>query len=144
MNKSIMESIRDFIRRCPYLEEYHNGIGVDYLGEDSTCYSIESTVSEPLLKRYVNGDEKRQMSFVFASREPYGVDVRQNLENIGFFEHFSAWLQECTSKEQLPILADNQLAIAIETTTNGYAFDVAIDKAKYQIDCRLIYMQKGA
>ena len=40
-DKTIVEGIRDFIKECPYLNEFHKGISVDYLGEKTSSYSIE-------------------------------------------------------------------------------------------------------
>ena len=40
----------------------------------------------------------------------------------------------------LPIL-DNKEALSIELTSNGYAFQTDIDKAQYQIQMKLIYME---
>lgn len=81
---TIVEAIRNIVKQCPYLDEYCKGIGVDYLGSDTTYYSIESVPSQTVLKKDIVGNTKRQHLFNFASRELYGEEVRQNLENIGF------------------------------------------------------------
>ncbi len=140
----IMEKIRDLIKKCPHISTYAEGIGVDHLSEEPECYSVESTPAEPILKKYINGTTKRQQVFVFASREAYGADVRQNIENIGFFQLFSDWLSEVSKKEKFIDLGNNRLPIKIEALTTGYVFDTGESKAKYQIDCRLIYLQRGA
>ena len=51
----IIDSIRKFIRTCPYLQEFNGAVkvNVDYLGEESTMYSIEETPCEPIIKKYV-------------------------------------------------------------------------------------------
>lgn len=138
----IVDSIRDFIKKCPYLNEFRKGIGVDNLGEDATCYMIESVPCEPILKKYANGDTQRQYLFVFASRESYGQDVMQNLENINFYEKFAGWLETQYLNGVLPVMEDGQEAIKIEAITTGCAFDTDVDKAKYQIQCRFKYYQK--
>jgi hypothetical protein len=33
--------------------------------------------------------------------------------------------------------------VKIEALTTGYVFDVDESRAKYQIDCRLVYLQEG-
>lgn len=139
---TIVEAIRDIIKQCPYLDEYYKGIGVDYLGDSTTYYSIESVPSQTVLKRNIVGNTKRQYLFHFASRELYGEEVRQNLDNIGFYEHFSDWLEQFSEAGEFPELEKGKEAIKIEAITSGYAFDTELDKAKYQIQCRFLYYQE--
>lgn len=141
----IIDSIRNFISRCPYLQEFNGAarVNVDYLGEEDTVYSIEETPCEPIIKKYVNGDTKRQYQFIFSSRESYGSEVFQNIENCGFYEDFANWLEEQNDLGNLPILDGNKECLNIEATSTGYAFMTDVDKARYQISCKLIYMQKG-
>jgi hypothetical protein len=139
----IMSAIREFVKTCPHLKIYNKGLGVDYLGEESTQYAIESVPAAPILKRYLDGSTYRQQVFVFSSRESYGVDVRQNLENLGFFQLFADWLKEKTDADELPDLGAGKRSLRIEPTTTGYAFDTSVSKAKYQIECRLVYLQNG-
>lgn len=139
---NVIGAIREFIKGCPHLEEFHKGIGVDYLAEDDTAYMIESVPGKPILRRYINGDTDRQFLFAFSTQEAYGSDVKQNLENIGFFDNFSAWLEQCTDEGNLPTLGENQTAKKIEVTSTGYAYNTGVDKAQYRIQCRLIYLQR--
>lgn len=143
MDVIVMEKLRELIKTCPHLNVYAEGIGVDHLAEDIESYSIESAPAEPLLKKYINGDTLRQQVFVFASREAYGADVRQNIENLGFFQLFSGWLGEISRNKNFLNLGESKQAVRIESLTTGYVFDVGESKAKYQIDCRLVYLQRG-
>lgn len=85
---TVIEAVREIIKRCPYLDEYYKSLGIDRLGKDSTSYSIESVPAQQILKRDIVGNTTRQCLFNFASREIYTEEVRQNLDNIGFFELF--------------------------------------------------------
>lgn len=138
----IIKSLRDYISQCPYLYEFNKGINVDYLDNDSTTYSIEEVPCEPIIKRYINCDTKRQYDFIFASRESYGADVLQNIENSGFYEDFSRWIEEESSKGNLPILEGNRESLEIKVSTTGYAFQTDDNSARYQIQLKLIYFQK--
>ena len=139
----IIKSLRDYISQCPYLYEFNKGINIDYLDNDSTTYSIEEVPCEPIIKRYINGDTKRQYDFIFASRESYGADVFQNIENSGFYEDFSSWIEEESSKGNLPSLEGNRESLEIRVSTTGYAFQTDDNSARYQIQLKLIYFQKG-
>lgn len=141
---SIIESVRNFIKTCPHLVEYCGAVrvNVDYLSNSPTTYSIEGVPVEPILKKYVNGTV-RQYVFIFCSRESYGEDVRTNIDNSGFYENFSNWLEKCTLDCNLPILDKGMEPWSIEAITSGYAFDTDADNAKYQIQVKLKYFKRG-
>lgn len=138
--KPIMQCIRDFIKDCPYLPEFHKSIGVDYLGPDAQSYMIEAVPCKPIVKQYVSGQSIRQYQFYFSSREPYSSDVIENLENSMFYEHFQEWLENCTRAEKLPALSGGKVAQKIMATTHGYVYDTSDQQmAQYTIQCNLIY-----
>ena len=139
---TILESIRKFISTCPYLNEFAQGIGVDFLSEEATSYSIEEVPANPIVKKYIDGSSIRQFIFIFSSREAYGSDVFVNLDNIGFYEKFYSWIEEQNLKGNLPDIIGGE-SLKIEAQTNGYAFDTDIDKARYQIQCRLTYFKEA-
>lgn len=141
---TIIESLRKYIKQCPYLKEFQDAIkiNVDKLEEDTTVYSIDESVFEPIIKKYMDGSSKRQFVFIFASREDYGADVFQNIDNIGFYDDFSKWLEDNTNNKILPDLGENKEALSIKPITNGYAFATDVDKARYQIQLKLEYLQK--
>ena len=67
----------------------------------------------------------------------------QNIENSGFYEGFSRWIEEESSKGNLPILEGNRESLEIKVSTTGYAFQTDDNSARYQIQLKLIYFQKG-
>lgn len=140
----IIESLRNYIRQCPYLDTFDNAIkvNVNYLEPDADTYSIEEVPISPIVKKYTNGDSIRQYAFIFTSREPYGADVLQNIDNSGFYEKFADWIEGQNDNEIFPILEGNLEPLAIEVTSTGYAFAVTEDTAQYQINLRLKYLKK--
>lgn len=140
----IIESIRNFIRKMDCLEMFNNAIrvNVNYLDSNVDTYSIEEMPIEPILKRYINGDSIRQYAFIFTSREPYGSDVLQNIDNSGFYEKFADELEAKNDNEIFPILDLNLEVREIKVTSTGYAFAVSEDTAQYQIQLRLKYYKK--
>ncbi|MBZ9608635.1 chloramphenicol resistance protein [Clostridium estertheticum] len=143
----IVEAVRNFIMKCPYLQEFEGisglvKVNVDYLEENSTVYSIEEVPVDPVVKKYINGDSIRQFQFIFCSREPYGADVLQNISNSGFYFNFANWIEEQNNIENFPLLVVNCEATEIKVLSPGYAFQVDVDKARYQIELRLKYYNK--
>lgn len=138
---SLLENVRAFICGCPCLKD--GKFNVDYLGDRQREYTIDVVPTNPVVKRYVNGDSLRQFVFMFASREPYGADVLQNLENNGFYEQFAGWLEEQVRNNHFPKLDGGRQVQNMEALTYGYLFDGRDKNARYQIQCRLLYLQRG-
>lgn len=103
---SVIESIRTFIRNeCPLLKEFGEmfpTVGMEKLEEDIGSYTVQLAPVEPIVKRYVNGDTIRRVSFYFASREAY-EDV-ENIDTSEFYERFANWMEKCTRSGNLPVL----------------------------------------
>lgn len=137
----IIDGLRDYIRKCPCLEKFNNAVrvNVNYLADDTTTYTIEEVPTEPFISKYINGNSgKKQYNFVFASREPYSSDVLQNIDNSGFYEEFSNWIE---TNEELPVLGDNLEALSVQVLTSAYAISVTEDTARYQIQLKLKYLK---
>lgn len=141
----IIKALRDYIRTCPHLDTFNNAIkvNVNYLEPQADTYSIEEVPIEPILKKYVNGDSIRQYAFIFTSREPYGIDVLQNIDNSGFYEKFADWIENQNNNEIFPLLDNGLEPLEIKVTSTGYAFAVTEDTAQFQIQLRLKYFKKG-
>jgi hypothetical protein len=141
----IIKALRNYIRTCPHLDTFNNAIkvNVNYLEADTDTYSIEEVPISPIVKKYTNGDSIRQYAFIFTSREPYGADVFQNIDNSGFYEKFADWIENNNDKEIFPLLDNGLEPLAIEVTSTGYAFAVTEDTAQFQIQLRLKYLKRG-
>ena len=137
---TIVESVKDFILTCPLLDDLKR-LNIDFLPEDPDTYSIEGIPAPEIITKYLDGSTERQFVFVFAARFFYSEEVRNNIENSGFYEKFAEWLEEQTEADNLPVLDGGRTASKIEAMSSGYLYDIAGDltNARYQIHCRLIY-----
>ncbi|KXL53502.1 hypothetical protein CLNEO_07280 [Anaerotignum neopropionicum] len=140
-NKSITQAIREFFCTCPLLKD--GAIHVDYLGICPTEYSIDGMPAKKEIKSYIDGSALCQFVFTFGSVERYGSDVDTNVENSGFYENFVKWLKEKSQKKELPFLGIGREALRIEAESEGYVIDARENTARYQIQCRFIYFEKG-
>ena len=144
---TIIESLRNYISTYSNLKTLNDilYVFVDYADNANvTTYSIEEGItSNPIIKRYTTGKTIRQYLFTFSSIEFYGSDIQNNIDNCGFYELFSQWLEDCTNNEILPTLDGNKEARSVEALTNGYLFSNSgsVETARYQIQCRLTYYQ---
>ncbi len=138
----IIQSIREFISGCSYLSEY-KALLVDRLEPGIEAYSIEAIPCSPVIKYYANGDSVRQFQFYFSSTEAYSQEVLDEIENSAFFEHFAAWMEQQTRAKTLPELSGDRLATKLEALTHGYVATTDQTTARYVIQCRLTYIQRG-
>lgn len=140
----IIDALRNYIRMCPHLDTFNNAIkvNVNYLEPNTDTYSIEEVPINPIVKKYVNGDSIRQYAFIFTSREPYGIDVLQNIDNSGFYEKFADWIENQNNNEIFPLLDNGLEPLEIKVTSTGYAFAVTEDTAQFQIQLRLKYFKR--
>lgn len=137
MNKPIIEGIRDYILSYPELKD--GCLMVDVLGSEPVEYTVETVPCDPIHTRYVDGDCIKQFLFIFASREYFGEDVNQAIENLSFYEEFEDWIYEQNQSGSLPDLGDGRSPISIEVLTRGYSLSETANTARYQIQLRLLY-----
>ncbi|WP_373899281.1 chloramphenicol resistance protein [Haloimpatiens sp. FM7315] len=141
----IIDSLRNYFRKIKCLDTFNNAIrvNVNYLSPNTDTYSIEEVPIEPILKHYVNGDSIRQYAFIFTSREPYGADILQNIDNSGFYEKLANEIEQNNNNNVLPVLDNDLEPLEIKVTSTGYAFAVTEDTAQFQIQLKLKYFKKG-
>jgi hypothetical protein len=106
------------------------------------AYSLDPLPCDPIIQRYVDGGARKQYQFAFMSKDEYDEDVRINIENSGFYEAFEDLLEELNNYGKLPDLGLKKSALFFETLNKGYLYDIDGNKAKYRIECRLVYSQE--
>lgn len=137
MKKPIIESVRDFILSYPELKD--GCLMVDVLGSEPVEYMVEAVPCDPIHTKYVDGSCLKQFLFIFASREYFGTDVNQAIENLSFYEDFENWIEEQNNSGTLPDLGDGREAFSISVLTNGYSLSEEANTSRYQIQLRLLY-----
>ena len=136
---NILEEIRKTLTASPLFEG--DRINVNYIGTNM-AYSLDPLPCDPIIQRYVDGGARKQYQFAFMSKDEYDEDVRINIENSGFYEAFEDLLEELNNSGNLPALGLKKSALFFEPLNKGYLYDIAGNKAKYRIECRLVYSQE--
>lgn len=136
-----IEGIRNWFRQCPLLAK-NKRFGADYLSESPTEYAIYASPStlkyhENILGDYVL-DDKQTQNYIFASRENFGSDVKQNADNLAFFSALSAWMVEQNNTRNFPRIEEGRVTAIVPTLT-AYPAQVGSDSAKYQIQIQITY-----
>lgn len=138
----IIESIKNYISGFECMSTFENAINANYLAGEADNFSIEEMPCEPVIKNYLDGSTKRQFQFAFCSREPYGQEVIQQIDNSGFYEKFSDEVEDKNSKGILPIGDSNIKPISINVTSSAYVVSTEEDTAMYQINLVFKYLKK--
>jgi len=140
-SSSIAEALHEWFRACPLLKRGAK-VGVDYLPDDPTEYAIYATPTTIRTRENVLGEEvpldEQTQNFVFASKEPFGADIGQNLLNQQFYEGIIAWVLEQNAARSLPAIPIGTVKSIVPTLT-AFIAEAGSDTAKYQIQLKLTY-----
>lgn len=135
------EGIRKWFRQCPLLSK-NKRFGADYLGENPTEYAIYASPStltyhENIIGDYVL-DDKQTQNYIFATRENFGADVKQNSDNLAFYTGLIAWMVEQNNARNYPCIEEGRVCAIVPTLT-AYPSQIGVDSAKYQIQIQITY-----
>ena len=135
----IIEAVRKYISELDCMKVFDNAININYLAAETDSFSIEEIPVNPIVKKYVDDSSIRQFQFVFCSREPYGAEILQNIENSSFYEDFADEIEKKNNKDILPILEKGLVPRSIEVLSNAYTVSVTEDTSMYQINLNFKY-----
>lgn len=141
MVQSIIEGVTNYFLQCPLLKD--GVFRVDALGGEPVEYAIETGLTSPVLKRYVNGSSIRQYQFNFNSRETYSMDRILAIQNERFYEDLCNWVEEQDKAGNLPELPQGCAAQALEVLAPGFMLDATMENAHYQIQLQLRYFKEA-
>nr|DAN92084.1 MAG TPA: Minor capsid protein from bacteriophage [Caudoviricetes sp.] len=136
---AIIDKVRKYIAKCPYLKEYAE-LNVEYLQDKVNTYSInENAGYDPIINKFFVGAEM-QFLFTFDSKLAWNEDIQNNIDNSKFFENFKNWLEEKKKNKEFPEIPG---CYDIGANTNGYIFATNANEAIYRIQCYLKYFKEG-
>ena len=143
-SNSIAEALHEWFRACPLLQQGAR-VGVDFLPDEPTEYAIYATPSTIKTRENVLGEEVpldiQTQNFIFASKEPFGTDIGQNLRNQAFYEAVIAWIWTQTQARHFPAIPGGTVKSIVPTLT-AFIAEVGSDTAKYQIQLKLTYRRR--
>ena len=128
----MMSKIRDWVESLAAGAEP----GLDWLGADAGCLSVDSVPTSPQVRRYLRGGGRRKLDFTVSGREFLDGDNASSAENLRFFEE----LGRAMVSAPLPDLGDGYEAERAEVLSTAYP--VSADghgTARYQMQCRIYY-----
>ena len=139
----MIENIRNYIKTCPYLEDFI-AINVNYLVDKVKAYSINESASyNPLISEDNCGNKSMQFLFTFDAKLHWNEEIRNNIDNSLFFEKFRNWLEKNDNDSIYPETSTDIIPESISATTNGYIYATNSDEAIYRISCKFTYLKEG-
>ncbi len=141
MVKSIMEGLTDYFLKCPFLKD--GVFRVDALGSEPVEYALESAITSPIIRTYVDGSSIRQYLFNFNSREAYSMDRIMAIQNESFYEDFCNWVEEQSRLGNLPEMPKGCEARALTVLAPGFMLDAGMENAFYQVQLQLQYFKEA-
>jgi hypothetical protein len=137
---SVLSAVKDYLLTYSGLEAGVQ-LGVDFLGSNSTGYSIVSLPGTKVVEKYIDGGSMRAFTFMFLASFST-ADEQVRLENLDFYEDLSDWFDTQTEAGTLPTLATGKTATAIEAMGWGFVYEQGQSETGiYQLICKLTYEQ---
>lgn len=141
MVKSIIEGLTDYFLQCPLLKD--GVFRVDALGSGPVEYALETGMTSPVVRTYIDGSSIRQYQFNFNSREAYSMDRILAIQNESFYEDFCNWVEEQSMIGNLPEMPEGCEAQALTVLTPGFMLDATMENAFYQVQLQLQYFKEA-
>ena len=116
---------------------------MDALGSDPVEYALETGMTSPVVRTYVDGSSIRQYQFNFNSREAYSMDRILAIQNESFYEDFCNWVEEQSMIGNLPEMPEGCEAQALTVLTPGFMLDATMINARYQVQLQLQYFKEA-
>lgn len=140
---TVLEGLYQYFLACPLLAAERR-LNVDFLPADQREYSISLAPSATVLRRYLDGSAKKQLSVIFGSSEYIDQTALQNLANAEFYEQLSAWIDQNGRKRIYPDIGAGKQVLSFSCVTAGYLHNRDDSgHAKYQIQINLTYFEGG-
>ena len=112
-------------------------INADFLGKVGD-YSLDKIPTESEMENWIIGGGIHRDVYSFRSRKSYSKDTINNLENIGFFEHFESIIKSNNDKGILPDIENIESIKCLNCATiNG----VDGTEATFDIQIQITYRE---
>lgn len=136
-----VKHLRRWFRGCPALSA-NNRFRVDYLAEEPTEYALFSVPTTINYRENVLGEaiptDIQTLNFIFASKEAFGADEQQNLQNYGFYQDVVDWIILQNTARNLPRINEGRV-LSVAPTLTQYVSEAGASSAKYQIQLKMTY-----
>ncbi|MBQ8640433.1 MAG: hypothetical protein IJ468_14920 [Lachnospiraceae bacterium] len=122
-------------------------LNFNFSPESQDSISFITNYSDRRRKKYIGGEEK-EYAFTIIIVKSYSTDEDDlNLQAMNFAQGFMDWLEAQNAAKNYPVFPDNCQIRRMENLQNMpnlAGINTEAGLARYMIQCRLIYFEKGA
>ena len=139
-NTNNAANLRAWLRQCPTVER-NRMFGADYLA-DNESYSLDVVPTALKYRENILGEMElratQEQNFVFASRDPYGAEFQQNLDNLGVMQDVASWIMDRNNARDFPDWEGGEITAILPTLT-AYPITMGSAYARYQMQIKVTY-----
>ena len=138
----IIDAVREFLLTCPQL--FGKKMNINCLGTKIGSLTIDNVSADASIKKYCDGEELKQAVFVLGVRDRYDENLGANTDVSRLLESVEKWIFKQNLVGNLPKLSENKIKVCgIEVTKSGHLYDTSIANGRWQIEFRVLYLQKA-
>lgn len=131
--------LMEYLEQCPQLQGQR--FNFDFLGPNPVQWSLQIPTNNPELFRTPVGDTYKKLDFILVAMEYFGEDSLNNINNLDGFQAISKWFRQQNRAGNYPDLGTGKTVTGVYAQTDGYAEGTTESAARYQIQCRVEYIQ---
>lgn len=122
-------------------------IGFNFSDESSGSMAIVTNYSDKVRRKYIRVGAEKEYGFSIIITKPYSTDEDTlNLEAMNFAQGIADWVDEQDKKKNYPKFPDDCQIRKMETLQNMpnlAGINMKEGLARYMVQCRIIYFEKG-
>lgn len=138
----IIDAVREYLLSCPELSG--KKININCLGTKPGSLTVDNVPADATLKKYCDGEELKQAVFVLGVRDRYDENLGVNAQVSELLEKVETWIYKQNLINNLPKISGKEImAKGVEVTKSGHLYDTSISNGRWQLEFRLLYLQKA-
>ena len=138
----IIDAVREYLQSCPEISG--KKININCLGTKAGSLTIDNVPADATLKKYCDGEELKQAVFALGIRDRYDENLGTTPMVGELLEKIEAWIYKQNIKNNLPKISEKEIRVkGIEVTRSGYLYDTSMANGRWQLEFRLLYLQRA-
>lgn len=134
------KALMDYLQGCPQLAG--QTFNFDFIGDRPVEWSLHVPTTSPEVGKTVTGDTKNKLDFLLVAVVNWGDDALTNVGNLDGFQEIKKWLGTNNRSHIYPAFSADKEVKKVTALTDGYIEATDGNTARYQIQCRVEYIQK--
>lgn len=139
MIESMYKGLMEYLEVCPVLAG--QVFNFDFLGQNPIQWSLQIPTNAPELFATPLGDSHNKLDFILVAMQHFGDDTINNINNMDGFQAIKKWFNRNNRNGVFPDLGAGKTVTGVFATTDGYIEGTTESAGRYQVQCRVEYIQ---